>query len=90
MVKKQSFRYWLARSATVPSTSPRSREVKRWISARHCDFSDAGQTTSTRSISSRRASSSATPMPWMVLPRPMSSARIARPAPTAKAMPSSW
>ncbi len=35
------------------------------------------------------ASSSAVPIPWMVLPSPISSARIARPAPTAKAIPSS-
>jgi len=31
----------------------------------------------------------ATPIAWIVLPRPISSARMARPAPTAKAMPSS-
>jgi hypothetical protein len=62
----------------------------RWISDAHCDLTDAGQTTSTREIPTSWARSSAIPMPCMVLPRPMSSAIIALPAPTAKAMPSIW
>ncbi len=90
MVKKASSRYWLARSSIAAEHHPGAPGVQRRISASHCDFSDAGETTSTRSISSRRARSSAMPMPWIVLPRPMSSARIARPTSTEKAMPSSW
>ena len=71
-----------------PATSCTSRSQKRWISLRHCDLSDAGQMISTLRMSASRGPKSATPTPWIVLPSPMSSARIARPAPAANAMPS--
>jgi hypothetical protein len=59
------------------------------ISLRHCDFSDAGQITSTLRMSASLARNSAVPTPWIVFPSPMSSARMARPAPAANAIPSS-
>ena len=54
------------------------RSLKRTICSSHSAFSEAGQTTRTRSICLRRASSSQAAIAWMVLPSPMSSASSAR------------
>ena len=46
-MKKHSLSYCAARWRPPPTTSCTLRSQKRWISLRHWDFSEAGQTTST-------------------------------------------
>ena len=68
----------------------RIREVQGDLDGAFDLLHEAGQITSTLLIPASRASNSAMPTPWIVFPNPMSSASTARPAPTAKAMPSNW
>jgi hypothetical protein len=51
----------------LPTINWQSRSQKRRIPFRHCDFTEAGQMTSTFDMPASRTSSSDTPMAWMVL-----------------------